>query len=638
MKTKLFFKLLFFCFSQLGFAYTLLAQEKGVLSLSLNVIYNTKPVNEAVVKFTSENKEVELNLTQDNGRYTTIVPFENTYFITIGKDSLVPKIIKVDTRIPEKFRKAFFYNKIAIELFEKYDKSVFSTVLKEPYAEVKFNPLLSNFEVVYNKKIKKSDQKAKEIAKALHKDTINSGPDLIAAEKVKAQQELAKIKEAERKKALLLEEQRKKEIALQKRQKDSLNAQAMSEKQAIDIKSKVEKQGIELEQKKEGDLSLAKENEENKIREEEHRQYLEKQRIRDAAKSEADKLAMQQQEMAKKDLEEQNEKYKKSAVAKDAIRNQKLSELRTAKQHADEEEKRNADLQEAKLKEEKIKSAQLQKQDLDEKEKAQKQTKLLLEKARLDEEVKIENEKKLAREAEEKNQQKIKEAKAFNALEEEKQKTLKDAAEKKAKDEKTTLELAQKQADEISLMKEQLALQAKEKAQKDEMERQRLLEIQRMEADALAKKMQDKAKENLRKEEADAKRAEEIENRKQLLAKAKAKEAELAAKKAFEADLEAKQKKLSLEKNNRLKEKDIAALIQEYNAHPKGRVEIFDGYKIFRIVLKENETTYTLYKRATYSFGEYFFQNNRSITKTTFEKNTHLIKVLPISCTTFSFS
>ena len=518
------------------------SQEKGVLSLSLNVISSQQPVNEASIKFTRNQEEVELNVTQSNGRYTTVVPFGNDYQISVGKENLYAKIIKVDTHLPDKYRKAFYYLKIAIELFGAYDTTVNQQTLNQPYAEVKFDPLASNFVISYNKKLKKADEKAKIIEKAASKDKPKTWNDTIDAEKKKAQLALEEKIENDKKTALLETEKRNQELA---------------EIKAANIL-------LEEEQKRKNDA--------------------EKEKI----KQEKIKIEKQQQEALTAKLEkEKTEAETKEKALKEAEKQRRLSE--------------------------------------DEKARVEAQTKALQEKTRLEHEEEIEHEKKLAFIESEKRNQELAAIKAANILLEEEQKRKNDAEEQKRKQEKVEIEEQQQKELTAATAEEKEAIKAKEKAQKEAKELQRIKEVKEDSALALTKELKDKAKLELKIKEQEKARLDSIENNKQYLARKKAKEEELAAKAAFEDGLKVKQKELDQEKNNGLKEKDLALLIEEYKAYPKGHWETLPSFKIFRFVKKENETTFTLYRKSIYSFGEYYFRNNVSITKARFEKDTKII-------------
>lgn len=464
------------------------AQEKGILSLSLNVINRSLPVNEAAVKFTSNGKEVELNVTQDNGRYTTVVPFGNEYLITIAKDNLVSKTVQVDSKIPEKYKKAFFYSKIAVELFSGYDKNADITALQEPYAFVKFDETSSNFEVQYNQKIKKEDHRAKETA-------------LVAAKKAASQESRVAT--------------------------PSVNQVADLPKQVITT-DKVVAVVVPAEKEKTAVLVTDKKDEKSET-------LLPREEIAQVVSP------------TKKTVDSQLEQEEKAEAEKKRLKN--------------ENEVRN---------------------------------------------------------------KKVKDAKAGGAEEEERQLKIKSEIDKKIQEDKNRNIVEQNRQKGLDQMKDQSSDEARERAQKEAAEKARQIELERLKAEALAKELSKKAQEEVRTREAEAARLAKLEDEKQALAKKRAKEEELAAKKAFELDLERKQKKLALEKDDKLKEKDIADLITECNTYPKGHTENFEGFKVFRIVKKRNEHSYILYKRTTYAFGEYFFENNRSITKGAFEKETHI--------------
>ncbi len=559
----------FFLFN-LVLANQLFAQDKGVLSISLNVISNQKALNEASIKFTKDGEQVELSVTQSNGRYTTVIPYGDVYLISVEKENCYPKTIEVDTRVPETYRKAFYYQKIIIALIGKYEPgAVNNALINKPFASIKFNDATHTFETSYNTTVKKEEEKAAAIEKVALKGEYKILKQKIQEAKLKAartesrQDTFAAVKVASPDNLKTAEPETTQPAApeISIGNKDSLKFTEVKKTSPVKKSGPDEKVLLAREQK---------------------------------ALQETKKL---QDKLDKKQFEEQ--------VKKEA------------------EEKRIAEKKDAEAKEQARKETEfLLKAELHRSDSANAVAKQLKEKARKELEELALNEKKQAAMEQEKRKQEVLALKLADEQKAQEQARKTEAEQKRVAAEKLLFEEKQKQDQQALLLKEKADADVVEKAKEEALAKQKKEQDEKTRADNFIKEMQAKAQQDLLAENEKKRQAEKDENMRQDLVRQKAKEELMAIEAAREAIKAREAKMLEIERNEQLKGFELASLIEEYKAFPKGREVPHPSYKIFRIVIKQDETNYVLYRKSTFSFGEYYFRNKMSITRDRFIKDT----------------
>lgn len=93
------------------------------------------------------------------GRASFKLPLEKIFIVQVSKDGYVSKRIRVDTRVPFKYRKNYLF-RFEVDIFEDIPKLDVS-VLKRPVAEIRYNIPNQNFlyDFEYTSKINKDLKK-----------------------------------------------------------------------------------------------------------------------------------------------------------------------------------------------------------------------------------------------------------------------------------------------------------------------------------------------------------------------------------------------------------------------------------------------------------------------------------------------